>query len=76
VVYLDLYALITPDGVFHEYLPRADGSQVLVRASDGVHLSIPGGELVAPSLLAAIATDWNLVAPTTTAPPTTAPAPP
>jgi hypothetical protein len=76
VVYLDLYSLITPDGVFHEYLARADGSQVLVRASDGVHLSIPGGELVAPALLAAIATDWNLVAPATTVPPTTAPPPP
>jgi hypothetical protein len=78
VVYLDLYALLTPDGVFHEYLPGADGSPVLVRASDGVHVSIPGGEMVAPALLAAIATDWNLVAPPTTAPPpaTVPPAPP
>jgi len=71
VVYLDLYAVLSPDGVFHEYLPAPDGTPIRVREGDGVHVSIPGGELVAPSLLAAIATEWNLVAP-----PAPAPAPP
>jgi hypothetical protein len=66
VIYADIGAVLTPDGLFHEYLPGAGGGQLRVREADGVHVSIPGGELVAPTLLAAVATDWNLVAPTTT----------
>ena len=51
------------------------------RADDGVHISISGGELVAPELLAAFAVERNLAEPpppppTTTAPPTTRPASP
>jgi hypothetical protein len=72
VIYLDIGAVLTPDGQFHEYLTGPDGAPLRVREGDGVHVSIPGGEFVAPTLLGAIATDWNLVAPTTT---TTAPLP-
>jgi hypothetical protein len=76
VVYLDLGTVLSPAGTFQEHLPAADGTQVRVREGDGVHVSIPGGELVAPTLLAAVATDWNLVATSTpaTVPPTTSPA--
>lgn len=72
VIYADIGAVLTPDGQFAEYLTTPDGSSVRVREDDGVHVSIPGGEYVAPTLLATIASDWNLVAPTTT---TTAPLP-
>lgn len=68
VVYVDLGAVLTPDGQFHEYLSAPDGTPVRVREGDGVHVSIPGGEFAAPTLLAAITTDWNLVAPAPTTP--------
>ena len=66
VTYLDIGTVLTPDGQFHEYLPAPGGGQIRVREPDGVHVSLPGGEFVAPTLLGAVAVDWNLVAPPTT----------
>ena len=62
-------------------MPGPGGAPVRVRADDGVHISIPGGELVAPKLLEAFAVERHLAAPpppppTTTVPPTTRPASP
>lgn len=75
VTFLDLAPLLSPNG-FQVQIPGPGGAPVTVRASDGVHISIPGGVLVAPELLAAVASEWNLLAPTpppTTVPPATAP---
>jgi hypothetical protein len=77
VTYLDIGPVLTPDGQFHEYLPAPGGGLVRVREPDGVHVSVPGGEFLAPTLLDAVAVDWNLVAsPTTTTTTTTTTAPP
>jgi lysophospholipase L1-like esterase len=42
----DLYSLVCPHG---QYTPTVGG--VMVRSSDGVHFTIPGGEYLAPSIL-------------------------
>jgi hypothetical protein len=77
VVYLDIGTVLTPGGTFQQHLTLPDGSTLRAREGDGVHVSIVGGEHLAPTLLAAIATDWNLVTPaTTTTPGTTEPGSP
>jgi hypothetical protein len=78
VTFVDLGETISPNGVFELNVPGPGGAPVRARAEDGVHISIAGGELVAPELLAAFAVERRLAAPpppppTTTAPPTTAP---
>jgi hypothetical protein len=83
VVYVDTVPVLSPGGVYSEVITTPDGRQIDTRAGDGVHLSQAGADLLAPTLLAAIATDWNLAVPgptapppPTTAPPATAPVPP
>src|SRR5690606_13701164 len=55
VTFLDLGETISPDDRFALQVPGPGGAPVRVRADDGVHISIPGGELVAPRILAAFA---------------------
>lgn len=74
VTFLDLGETISPDDRFALQVPGPGGAPVRVRADDGVHISIPGGELVAPRILAAFAVERRLQEPPpppTTAPPTT-----
>jgi hypothetical protein len=63
VRYIDLVSLLTPGGQYRDDFVFPDGSSVRVRERDGVHLSTSGGDIVAPVLLEAIATEWNLVPP-------------
>lgn len=77
VVFVDLAAVLTPDGAYRDDHIAPDGTVTRVRERDGVHLTARGGDVVAPALYGAIATEWNLVAPPPPpAPPATeAPAP-
>jgi hypothetical protein len=63
VAYLDVGAVLTPTGVYSDVLVNPDGSTTRVREGDGVHLSVGGGDVLAPWLLGAIAVDWNLAPP-------------
>jgi hypothetical protein len=76
VTFVDLGETISPNGVFELNVPGPGGAPVRVRADDGVHISIPGGELVAPKLLEAFAVERRLAAPPAPPPTTTAPASP
>ncbi len=73
VVFVDTIPVLSPGGAYSEVITTPDGRVVDTRAADGVHLSQDGADLLAPTLLAAIATDWNLAVPGSIAPP---PAPP
>jgi hypothetical protein len=66
VVYLDIGAVLTPAGTFQQYATLPDGTTLRIREGDGVHLSVVGGEYVAPTLLAAVADDWHLTDAATT----------
>jgi hypothetical protein len=73
VEYLDVGAVLTPTGVYSDVIVNLDGSTTRVRERDGVHLSVSGGDVLAPWLLGAIAVDWNLAPPAPADP--TAPVP-
>jgi hypothetical protein len=73
VVFVDTIPVLSPGGAYSEVITTPDGRVVDTRAADGVHLSQDGADLLAPTLLAAIATDWNLAVPGSTAPPPTPP---
>lgn len=60
VEYLDVGAVLTPAGAYTDVIVNPDGSTTRVREGDGVHLSVAGGDVLAPWLLGAIATDWHL----------------
>jgi hypothetical protein len=63
VEFLDVGTVLTPTGVYSDVLVNPDGSTTRVREPDGVHLSVSGGDVLAPWLLSAIATEWNLAPP-------------
>lgn len=77
VTFVDLGETLSPNGVFELDIAGPGGAPVRARAQDGVHISIAGGELVAPRLLASFAVERRLApppapppaSPTTTAPP-------
>lgn len=52
--YVDTVEVLTPDGTYVVSLPGPDGEEVRVRAADGVHPSVGGGELIVASLLDAL----------------------
>jgi hypothetical protein len=59
--YVDTTRLLTqPSGGYTEYLTHADGSTVRIRASDGVHLESPGGDLVAAAVVDVLARKFDL----------------
>jgi hypothetical protein len=49
-----------PDGTYTDEVVRPDGSTVLARARDGVHLSEYGADLLAPLLVDLVAIPWHL----------------
>lgn len=49
----------TPEGGYAAHLPDASGREVLMRATDGIHLTRAGGDRVARVVLDAIAADWG-----------------
>lgn len=71
LVYLDIGTVLTPSGTFQQQLTLPNGATLRAREGDGVHVSIAGGEYLAPTLLGAVAEDWNLLAPTATTTTTT-----
>jgi hypothetical protein len=48
------------DGGYTAYLPGADGSPVLVRRDDGIHLTPAGADRLVDLVMAALAADWDL----------------
>ena len=60
VAYLDVGAVLTPTGAYSDVVVNPDGSTTRVREADGVHLSVAGGDVLAPWLYAAFAEEWNL----------------
>jgi hypothetical protein len=60
VRYVDLGAVLTPDGTYRDTAVLADGAEVGVRTRDGVHLNPTGADVVAPAILAAFAAEWHL----------------
>jgi len=82
VTFVDIYRTFADkDGDYADYLRDADGKDVRLRASDGIHMTLEGAEReaskVLPALeqaLAKLAARLEAAPPPTTAPPTTAPA--
>ena len=68
VTYVDVGAVLTPDGSYSDVLLQPDGTTIRVRSGDGVHVTAAGGDVLAATLLAAFAEEWNL-APAAAAPP-------
>jgi hypothetical protein len=61
VRFVDTWSLMADaEGNYAAYLPGADGSPVLVRRSDGIHLTEAGAERIAESVLAMIGADFDL----------------
>lgn len=50
----------TPEGRYADYLPAADGQLVLMRLSDGIHLTRAGGDRLAGDVLASLEAQWGL----------------
>jgi hypothetical protein len=59
VVYFDPDAVLAPDGKYSRVV-HTPGGDVQARTTDGVHVSHPGADLLAPRLLATIAEVWHL----------------
>ena len=51
VTYVDTRSMFSPDGAYEAYLTRPDGTPVLVRASDGVHFSLTGYDMLAQAVI-------------------------
>jgi len=61
VFYIPTWALFTNEkGSYAEYLPDANGDPVLMRASDGIHLTRAGGDRMAQATLDVIEKDWSI----------------
>jgi len=54
VTYVSAWDLLAENGAYAEWLPGPGGSLVRVRAQDGIHYTVAGGEIVATAVLAAI----------------------
>jgi hypothetical protein len=55
VVFVDARGLFSPDGGYHQYLTAPDGTTQLVRADDGIHLTVAGNDRLAAAVLEAVA---------------------
>jgi hypothetical protein len=61
VRYVDTWTLFSDaDGNYSAYLPDSSGAEALVRSSDGIHLTVEGGDRLAARVRAVIAADWPL----------------
>jgi hypothetical protein len=61
VVYIPTWPLFADKkGSYAEYLPDAGGDMVLMRASDGIHLTRAGGDRMAQAVLEVIEKDWKI----------------
>lgn len=61
VTYVDSQELFaSADGGYAPYLPDDDGTPILMRQQDGIHLSRAGGERLATVVLAPLAERWQL----------------
>lgn len=59
--YVDTWALFSNiDGDFSAYLPDGNGTPVLMRSGDGIHLTVDGGNRLAERVRETIAADWTL----------------
>jgi hypothetical protein len=57
--YVDTWALFSDeDGNYSPYLPDPSGHDILMRISDGIHLTVEGGDRLAAWVLKSIAVDW------------------
>ena len=61
VRYVDTWALFSDiDGNYSAYLPDETGTDVLMRISDGIHLTVDGGNRLADQVRQVIGDDWPL----------------
>ncbi len=61
VRYVDSWALFSDrDGNYSAYLPDGDGASILMRSSDGIHLTVAGGDRLAERVRDVIGADWPL----------------
>jgi uncharacterized protein len=61
VRYVDSWALFSDiDGNYSAYLPDATGTDLLMRSSDGIHLTVDGGDRLADQVRKVISADWPL----------------
>jgi hypothetical protein len=59
--FVDTWALFTDrDQKYSAYLPNSAGQETLMRSSDGIHLTVEGGERLAVWVRDVIAADWPL----------------
>jgi hypothetical protein len=64
VIYVPTWSLFTDKkGSYSEYLRDPGGGLVLMRASDGIHLTRAGGDRMAKLVLEVIAKDWSMKPP-------------
>lgn len=57
--YLNILGPITKDGQYSDYV-MVNGQPTLVRAPDGIHLSLDGSAIVAREVIADVLPDWHL----------------
>ena len=61
VTYIPTWSLFADKkGSYADYLPDASGDLVLMRASDGIHLTRAGGDRMAQAVLNVIEKDWKI----------------
>jgi hypothetical protein len=76
VRYVDTWPLfVDAKGGYNAYLPDATGEQVLVRQTDGVHLTREGTRWVTDRLSPVLASDWHFPPPPSPTPSPTATSP-
>jgi uncharacterized protein len=61
VAFVDTVPVLSPfGGGYAEYLPRDDGSVIQVRATDGIHFTREGGDLIAAEVLKTMGKTFDL----------------
>ena len=60
VTFVSTWGALADGGTYAEYLPGENGGTVLMRASDGIHLTRAGGDLLANLVLDVIMKDWDM----------------
>lgn len=63
VEFLDIGSVLTPSGAYSDTFTFADGTTIRVRERDGVHYSVGGGDVLAPTVLSSFAAEWHLTDP-------------
>ncbi len=57
--FINILNLVTVDGKYADFVPGSNGSPLLIREPDGVHLNPDGSAIVADRMLSILETEWH-----------------